>query len=471
MRAALLVALAVAWPIHLGAQSGTGRITGTVHDSTRAGPLAGATVLVAGTALRSLTDAQGRFIFSSVPVGLVQLFFVHARLDTLEYTPLSAAVEVTANSDQVVQFALPAAETLARESCGSEKGTSRLLEGVVATTTSGQPVANALVEVRWQGGSARDTTGAYGLYRFCTVPTNQRLTLRAELLGRFSEEATVAREESSFTRRNLLLDFGVTGPQFKTSLRASTGALQVVGQVRDAASSAPINGAMLRLVGTPFQSLSNSRGGFSFAFVPAGDYTLEVEHIGYGKREQHFQLPPGASVQLDVELPPTAIALKGLTVRALTAEEHERRVSPTANRIIGEAQLDAAVNRGASLPDVLRQHVTGLFMREGTFEATDNNLPQAILCVESRRSPAFVPPPRPRGRAAASTFPPCDMIPVFVDDARISAAGNYLRFTPLDMFVRIEYLPAVAASLRYGLSAENKGVLALYTRRAAQRKR
>jgi hypothetical protein len=165
-------------------------------------------------------------------------------------------------------------------------------------------------------------------------------------------------------------------------------------------------------------------------------------------------------------------------VRALTTEERERRASPTANRIVGEAQLDAATRRGASIGDMLRQHFTGLLIREGTFEATDSNLPQSIMCVESKRGPASMAPPpsmvtttaRPR-RQVGITFPACDMIPVFVDDSRISAAGNYLRSTPLDYFVRIEYLPATAAALRYGMNAENKGVLALFTKHPDKRKK
>jgi hypothetical protein len=469
MRPFLVAALVMVAPATAFGQVATGRVSGTVFDSTRARPLSGAAVLVAGTTSRSVTDARGRFLLSDVPVGEVQLFFLHGRLDTLEYTPRSHTVQVTAGANQDILLVLPSAETLAREACASEGTDRRVLEGRVMTTAADAPVANAVVGLRWRGGSATDTTNRYGRYRFCEIPAQERLTLSAGLLGRNAEGDPVSGGEPAYVRRDIRLDFGGDATQLKTSLRPSTGALQVVGHLRDAQSGTPVATANVRLAGTPFQALSNAQGGFAFAHVPAGTYVLEVEHLGYGKREQRFTLPPGVTVDLEVQLAPAAIALSGLTVRALTAEETERRAAPTANRIVGEAQLDAAVARGASMADLLRQHVNGLVIREGTFEATDSNLPQTILCVESKRGPASMPAPRTR-RASAVTYPPCDMIPVYVDDSRMSAAGNFLRYTPIDIFVRVEYLPASAAAIRYGMNSENKGVLALYTKRPGKRR-
>ena len=339
MRARLLLAVFAALPASAAAQAGASRISGAVHDSTRGRPLTGATVVVAGGTARATTDAQGRFELAGVPAGPTQLFFLHPRLDTLEHTARSVSITAGADVRDVI-LAIPSLETLARESCGSEGGATRVLEGVVLTSASGLPVANALIELKWRGGNVRDTTNEYGRYRFCTVPAAERLSLHAELLGRVSSQETVVRESPLFSRHDIRLDFGADATQVKTTLRASTGALHVTGQVRDSESGAPVAAAMLRLIETPFQSLSNAQGGFSFAHVPTGDYTLEVEHIGYGKRQQRFSLPPGATVELDVQLPPAAIALKGLTVRALTSEENERRASPTANRIVGEAQLE-----------------------------------------------------------------------------------------------------------------------------------
>ena len=56
------------------------------------------------------------------------------------------------------------------------------------------------------------------------------------------------------------------------------------------------------------------------------------------------------------------------------------------------------------------------------------------------------------------------MVPVFVDDIRIEDAGTYLLGASLDNFDRIEWLSMIAAGTRFGVLANNKGALVLYSR-------
>ena len=56
------------------------------------------------------------------------------------------------------------------------------------------------------------------------------------------------------------------------------------------------------------------------------------------------------------------------------------------------------------------------------------------------------------------------MVPVFLDGVRLSDPGVYLRDAFLGGFAQIEWLSAIAATTRFGLQTENKGVLLLTTK-------
>jgi TonB-linked SusC/RagA family outer membrane protein len=69
----LIAAALVLLPVHLSAQQPTGRITGTVTDSSSALPLASASVAVVGTGRGAQTGQDGRYLITDVPAGSYQL--------------------------------------------------------------------------------------------------------------------------------------------------------------------------------------------------------------------------------------------------------------------------------------------------------------------------------------------------------------------------------------------------------------
>ncbi|HEX2190954.1 MAG TPA: carboxypeptidase regulatory-like domain-containing protein, partial [Longimicrobiaceae bacterium] len=69
------------------------RLAGVVYDSTRAGGLAGAEVVLVGTPYTARADTAGRYELRDLPEGRYRVGFRSARLDSLGYAP--APVEVT----------------------------------------------------------------------------------------------------------------------------------------------------------------------------------------------------------------------------------------------------------------------------------------------------------------------------------------------------------------------------------------
>ncbi len=123
----LLVGLFLAGP--LAAQQ-TGRVTGTVTDGMTLAPIAGANVIIEGLLLGALTEANGTFVVSGVPVGTQR---VTARL--IGYAPVTEEVTIVAGQATNVNFTLQPQAVVLEEIVTTGYGTQRRLAitGAVGT--------------------------------------------------------------------------------------------------------------------------------------------------------------------------------------------------------------------------------------------------------------------------------------------------------------------------------------------------
>ncbi|MCR4437471.1 MAG: TonB-dependent receptor [bacterium] len=74
------------------------------------------------------------------------------------------------------------------------------------------------------------------------------------------------------------------------------------GVVTDSASTKPLVGANVFLVGTAFGSSTNLDGHFSISRLPPGQYTLRVSYIGYKTKNIPVQVQSGQSYRIDAAL-------------------------------------------------------------------------------------------------------------------------------------------------------------------------
>lgn len=84
LRQSFLIALIWAWASSLFSQSLTGTLEGVVRDRETKQAVVGAKVSIVGTALGAVTDANGKFTISEIPVGIVQV-----KVEALEYNRLT----------------------------------------------------------------------------------------------------------------------------------------------------------------------------------------------------------------------------------------------------------------------------------------------------------------------------------------------------------------------------------------------
>ncbi|MES2180170.1 MAG: TonB-dependent receptor [Gemmatimonadota bacterium] len=111
----------------------TGRITGTVTDSTTGQAVPSATITVVGTKLGAATSSDGRYSISGVPVGSAQV-----RVQRLGFAARTQTVTIVGGASQIVNFALQvqAAQLSAVVSVGYGTQNKRDVTGSVAAVTT-----------------------------------------------------------------------------------------------------------------------------------------------------------------------------------------------------------------------------------------------------------------------------------------------------------------------------------------------
>jgi len=99
------------------------------------------------------------------------------------------------------------------------------------------------------------------------------------------------------------------------------GGQLVQGIVSDASTGLPVEGAEVRLEGTPAVTVTDARGRFVLPSVPAGVWQLAVNRIGYrAATETDFEISEGDAPVHYVRLTPLPVVLPPQTVESATHE-------------------------------------------------------------------------------------------------------------------------------------------------------
>ncbi|HEX7118865.1 MAG TPA: carboxypeptidase regulatory-like domain-containing protein [Longimicrobiales bacterium] len=178
----------------VGAESAHGRqlaratratLTGTVYDSTRAAPLAGAEVFLSGTGYRAVTDAAGRFRIDDLPDGVYAASFLHPRLDSLGIYARPREVTLEAGVVAEVRLAVPSAATLLAAGVALEDAPADPADDAAAAPVARGPRPLAATEA-----APPDRLSAVGFYdreRTTTGAFLDRDQIRTRNAGRVSQ--------------------------------------------------------------------------------------------------------------------------------------------------------------------------------------------------------------------------------------------------------------------------------------------
>lgn len=97
--------------------------------------------------------------------------------------------------------------------------------------------------------------------------------------------------------------------------RGTTGTLE--GVIRDKISRAPLIGANVLILGTPYGAAADDNGRFIVYNIPPGVYTVRIQMLGYKSLIiQNVEIRPDSKTRLSIELEQTSIELDQVVIQA-----------------------------------------------------------------------------------------------------------------------------------------------------------
>jgi hypothetical protein len=128
---------------------------------------------------------------------------------------------------------------------------------------------------------------------------------------------------------------------------AQTG--EITGVVRDGAGS-PLEHATVQVVDTRLGALTRRDGSFSIRNVPIGKRSLVAKLLGYGAWNGSIEVKAGKAAHVEITLPDSSIALRGVTVEA---QGKRREASDTRTSVTKIEPREAKYLPGAA-EDIMR---------------------------------------------------------------------------------------------------------------------
>jgi iron complex outermembrane receptor protein len=171
-----------------------------------------------------------------------------------------------------------------------------------------------------------------------------------------------------------------------TPIQAQQGT--ITGRVVDASSMRPLPAAQISVEGG-YGALSDARGSFSFR-LPAGQYDVRVDLIGYTSSSTSVTVTAGGTVDVDFSLLATAISLRGVVVTSDAARsERSTQSLPTAAQIATVDRIE--VQAGATPVDYVKSMAgvdaiqTGITQSNTVTRGFNNVFSGALLVLTDNR--------------------------------------------------------------------------------------
>lgn len=139
-------------------------------------------------------------------------------------------------------------------------------------------------------------------------------------------------------RRSLVFAalYGLLSPLAAAGQRNAPAALEVHGHVVDAATGAPVAGALVQLRDTRHRTVSDSAGNFVLHRVAPGSYPWVISRLGYARWEEDAEIADGDEFTIALLARPEA--LEGITAVA-SQMEHRRLTSGVSVRTLDRTTL------------------------------------------------------------------------------------------------------------------------------------
>lgn len=247
------------------------------------------------------------------------------------------------------------------------------------------------------------------------------------------------------------MGFALSGATLAPELNAQTGS--VTGQIVSN-SGQNLDAVQVSLEGTGLGTITNAAGRYLILNVPAGQYTVAAELIGYGRETQTVTVTAGSSSVVDFTLRDRAVALDGVVVTGTPIAAQQREIGNSIALITAEDIIETGAT---TVDEVLRGRTPGLTIQgtSGQAGSGSNVVLRGLTSVNGRNQPL-----------------------IYVDGVRINDQGTYeaageaqvnatvLNSIDPEQIERIEVIKGAAASTLYGSEA-GAGVIQIFTKGGA----
>jgi hypothetical protein len=278
----------------------TGRVTeqasstvGIPNATVSAEPVSGG-----GPVRNANTDANGDYFMGNLDPGS---YIVRAMAAGFEVEWWQEVDNSTSTTVVVINSSATTTGINFTLDVATSSSTNGFITGIVASATSGTPIAGAMVVAKPLAGGPdhSTTTDEFGQYNFDIAPGEHLVSAWGFgfALEYYTESETIASSTkvvvaSSTTQSNINFTLGAGGA--------------ISGTVVDAAStSTPITSAKVvvtRIGGTPYSRSNNvdSAGKYKVSNLPVGSYTVKAEAGGFSDEWWQEVSTPGASTPVPV---------------------------------------------------------------------------------------------------------------------------------------------------------------------------
>jgi hypothetical protein len=275
-------------------------LVGTVDDSIRGRPLAGALVTVPGTTRQATTDATGTFSIDGITPGQHSIVVTHPFLDTLGLQIHSGTFALAAGDRLQINVHTPSLDDLREGSCqrGGVAAGSSMLVGRVNKADSDEPAGGATLSLVFRDlytehSPERVRTGradATGLFAICGLPSKLSGSIQASIGGLKTADVPVALNNERVGTTMLVIG------------AAGGGTAVLKGRVTNKAGI-PVSGAQVSIEGSTGVTSTGDDGSFTLGSLPSGTHQAVVKKIGFAQTTQVVTLsartPGNVTVILD----------------------------------------------------------------------------------------------------------------------------------------------------------------------------
>ena len=452
------------------AEPGSGTLVGIVYDSTTGGPLIQAIIHVLGTEYFGESDIFGKFTIPGLPAGAYAVTFSHNRADRLEYLVPAYIVNVRDGDTTELELFVPSLASILTASCSWLNDGRGALTGYVRERYRRTPLPQTRVRLSWQGngdvpgGEVMAVTDIDGIYRICQIPANVTITAEADFLGLIVRTSGLIVGPNESRQRDFDIDaIGVDKKKVDLDRQArerlTDGKTDVQGRLRDAASSGPIEAALVQIRNHDEMALTDGDGRFVFHDVRAGIRVVDVQHLVYGEQTTEILLTRGGVTDIEIQVQQQAVELEPIVVTARKQPRLDQRTVSLGTRkdVLVREQIAEIARTSAHAGDLLRRF-PGIRVRTMDFGG------QRLLCINRGRGgrdrsslTTGLTSELELGRTASG----CDTLPVFVDGRPMMSPEVLLRLMPSENIESIELLTSTDAAAYLG--AQN-GAIVIYTR-------